>query len=268
LTLPQSDDQLRYVDMDDLVVSPFNVRRRDIDADVDELARSIDKYGLLQPIVVQPRADGKYSILIGQRRYLACKRLGWDTIAARLVSPGDEFSDKLMSFSENVQRRDLSPTDKAEVCAYLYQQLGSIRAVADELGISEVTVRKWVGYHAVPEPLKEMVADGQLTRGQASAIWETVGDAREAIEIGEFLSTKPPRDEQERLLAAAAELPDQPIAVIRQRAQEMRRRVEITFVLPENWTRVMEAASEETGREPADIAKEATIEWLRTHERL
>src|SRR5206468_1759979 len=99
----------------------------------------------------------RYEILIGQRRYLAAKQLGWTHMPARVLSSSlDDLDAKILSLSENVQRRDLAPRDKADACVYLVGQLSSRQAVAQRLGVSEATVRRWLGYAAVPESLKAM----------------------------------------------------------------------------------------------------------------
>jgi ParB/RepB/Spo0J family partition protein len=262
---PRSDDY-RDIPLDDLFVSDSNVRRSDVIADVDELAKNIEKQGLQQPIVVQPAAGGKYEILIGQRRYLAYKQLRSPTIPAKVIPHRDPLMAKVLSFSENVQRRDLAPRDKAEACLYLLQELKTIRAVSEELGISEPTIRKWVGYAAVPHELKSRVEEGKITRGQASRIWNAVEDVDQAVAISDLITeTNPPKNERERIFTAAEELPNQSIDAIRRRAKELENQIEITFILPEKWTRLIIQAADESGREPSDIARDATIDWLQSH---
>lgn len=265
---PSSNSDGTYTDipLDQLTVSDSNVRRRDIIADVDELAKNIEKQGLQQPIVVQPADSGKYEIVIGQRRYLAYKQLRKPTIPAKIVPRLDPLMATVRSFSENVQRRDLAPRDKAEACSYMLQELKSIRAVAEELGVSELTVRKWVGYAGVPEQLKSRVEEGKITRGQASRIWHAVSEVDQAVAISDLIvKEQPAKEERERIFTAAEELPDQPIEAIQRRAKELEEQLEITFVLPEKWTKLITEAADEAGREPSDIARDATIEWLRAH---
>ena len=261
-----SDDPYINIPLEELIVSESNVRRTDIIADVEELAKSIEKHGLQQPIVVQ-RVDGdKYEIVIGQRRYLAYKQLRKPTIQAKVVPPLGPLMNKVLSFSENVQRRDLAPRDKADACQYLLQELGTIRAVAEELGVSEQTVRKWVGYEGVPEELKSRVAEGKITRGQASRIWSAVSDVDRAVAISDLIvKDQPPKAQRERIFIAAEELPEQPIEAIQRRAKELEDQLEITFVLPEKWTKLITRAADESGREPSDIARDATVEWLQAH---
>lgn len=251
------------VPLDKLVISDSNVRRRAITADVDELARNIDMHGLQQPIVVWEEA-GKFEILIGQRRYLAAKQLGWKDIPARILDePLDEMEAKVASFSENTLRRDLEPRDKADVCQYLYDRLESVRAVAEHVGVSEPTVRKWLGYAAVPESLKTLVDEGGISRGQAQRLWAGVPDEAKAVEVARLITEKnPPSQDQSRIITAAEELPSRSIETIVERAEELKTLLDIHFILPEQWSRAMDMASKRLDREASDIARDATIEWL------
>ena len=134
----------------------------------------MEMFGLLQPIVVVPKGD-RFGVVIGQRRYLAAKHLGWDEIPALVLAKPLKATDAaILSFSENIQRRDLSARDKAEACSSLMETLGSVKAVAEVLGISQQTVRKWLGYAGVPEPVKIFVQPGGLTVPQAIRIANTI----------------------------------------------------------------------------------------------
>lgn len=255
--------ELRYIPLTQLEVSASNVRRRDISADVDELAHSMERDGLQQPIVVQGK-DGRFEIIIGQRRYLAAKQLGWQELPA-YVKPErlSSLDAKVISFAENVQRRDLAPRDKADTCVYLRGELGSIEAVAERLGITPQTVRKWIGYAAVPETLKTMVDDKKITASVAMRLAEFVPDERKAVEIAKRIAeTNPPAKQRERVLAAMEEAPGRPIDAMFRRAEEMKRERQITFVLPERYALAMERAERNTKTSAAEIARDATIDWL------
>lgn len=253
--------------LDRLEVSRMNVRRLDITADLDGLAHSMDTFGLQQPIVVQPRGD-KYEILIGQRRYLAAKRLGWREIDAKILPQAlGEFDAKVRSFSENAQRRDLTPRDKADACRYLHDQLGSVKAVADTLGISEPTVRKWLGYSVVPEGLKSLVDQGRISAPVATRIAQYQPDEAQAVAIAEkMFELNPSKDERDRLLDAVEAFPDTPVDMLKERADSQKVIKEIRFVLPERWARAIDNASRALDLDSAEIAKDATIEWLSSRE--
>jgi ParB family chromosome partitioning protein len=223
----------------------------------------MDTFGLQQPIVVQQKGD-KFEILIGQRRYLAAKQLGWEVIDARIEGKQrSELEAKVLSFSENVQRRDLSPRDKADACKYLLDRLGSARAVAEHLGVSEPTVRKWLGYAAVPDRLKALVEEDKLSVPLVTRISQHVHDEDRAVAIAEKIAEmKPAKEHQDRILDAVEESPDRSVDVILRRAEETRVRKEITFVLPEKWATAIDRASKQLERGADEIARDATIEWL------
>ena len=253
----------REIALDDLIVTEANARRQDITADVDQLAQNIAQIGLQQPIVVQPRGD-KYEILIGQRRYLAYKQLGKATIPAFVrTQPLDPIDAKAVSFSENIQRRDLTPRDKSDVCVYLRDRLGGIRAVAQRLGITEQTVRKWIGYAEVPEPLKQLVEQNLVTRPTASRIASLVLDEELAVSVArKFAEINPQGPARERLFTALEELPNEPVDRVVERAERLQTRRQIVFVLPETWDIRMAQIARRLQRDPSEIAKDATISWL------
>lgn len=257
---------VEHIPLDKLDISEANVRRRDVTGDIDDLAQSLQEIGLLYPIVVKPKAD-RYEILIGQRRYLAAKQLGWDRMAARVLpETTGSVEARILSLSENVQRRDLTPRDKADACAYLLQQLGTRVAVAGRLGVSEQTVRRWLGYAAVPEALKVLVEQGSISASVATRLAQGVDDEGKAVAIAQRVAEmRPSKDQRDRILAAAEAYADRPPDVIFQRAAEMQSLTEITFVLPARWGDAMGQAARDLSKEPADVARDATIEWLDIH---
>lgn len=223
----------------------------------------METFGLQHPIVVQQKGE-KYEILIGQRRYLAAKQLRWHTIHAKVKGRRlDEFEAKVVSFSENVQRRDLSPRDKSDACLYLLAKLGTTKAVAEYLGITEQTVRKWLGYAAVPEALKVLVDQGVITRPMAMRLAQYVPDEDKAVAIAHKMrEMRATKDERDRIFASLEESPDSSIDAILRRAEEKKLQKKITFVLPEKWALTMDRAAEHLDMDPNDIARDATIEWL------
>lgn len=239
-----------------------NVRRRRITAGLDELVESIKRIGLLQPIVVRSE-DGEYEVVIGQRRYLAAKELGWETIPA-IVRDYDVLKGKIASMSENIQRRDISGRDKAVVCKYLLDEFGTPKAVAEELGITEVTVRKWLGYHAVPEKLKKFVDEKKISPTEAIRISQNIPDESKAIKIAEKMVeanlTKPQKD---RVIDEIEEEPEVTVERIFKRAEERKVQREITFVLPPKAAESLDTAASEEDKEPATLARDVVVTWLR-----
>jgi ParB/RepB/Spo0J family partition protein len=265
-TEPRTPPRLRLKDLplDKLEVGPTNVRRRLITADLDELAQSLEEIGLQQPLLVQPR-NSHYDVLVGQRRFLAAKKLGWQQIQALVPDRAyDEREAVLVSLSENVHRRDLESNDKAEAVEYLLRELGTVAEVARALGMSEATVRKWRGYSTlVPDSIKSLVGEKKVTAHVALKLSQSIPDEERALKVAQFLAVnQPAKGVRDRILDAVQEYSDRPADVILARAEEAKEEVEITFVLTARHARAMEAAAREMNKEQDLIARDATVEWL------
>lgn len=154
----------QQIPLADLEIGKGQSRVRDISADIPELADSIRRVGLLEPIVVcESTQKGKYEILTGQRRFLAHKELGLSTIwAAVLDTRVDETTAKVISVTENLVRRDLNKKDLIDACTYLYKKYGSIKAVADETGLPYLEVRNYVKYDRLQPELRKLFDSGQI----------------------------------------------------------------------------------------------------------
>ncbi len=257
----EQQEVFRKISLDQLEIGKWNVRKREIAVDIDELARSLQKIGLQQPIVVQPK-NGKFEIIIGQRRFLAAKQLEWKSIDAKVRTERlDEFDSKVLSFSENVQRRDISPRDKADTCVYLLQKLETPAKVAEHIGTTEQTVRKWLGYAGVPNKLKTLVEEKVLSVPVAMRLSEYVQDEDKAVNIAIRMS-KEPKATRDRIMESAEEIPKRSVDSILKRAEEKKRQKKITFVLPEKWSYAMDRAARRLNTTANDIARDATVEWL------
>jgi ParB family chromosome partitioning protein len=260
-TVPVMDIPLEEIE----IWEEANVRRRQITEGIDELAESIKRIGLQQPVVVQ-QDDGKYKLIIGQRRYLACKQLGLKKIRALVQQPVDEIKARIASMAENIHRRDIAARDKAIVCKALLDKFGTPKAVAEELGVTEQTVRKWLGYHAVAEPIKKMVEEKKITAVEAIKISSNVPEEKKAIRIAEKIAeAKMTKPEKERVFDAVEEEPAAPVERIFRRAEEKKIQKEIHFVLPEKVAKAMDKASEDEEKEPDELAKDIVVDWLRTN---
>ena len=247
-----------------LEVSENNVRQKEAEVDLDELMSSLSQYGLQQPIVVQAKGE-QYEILIGQRRFLAASKLGWEEIdAKRLPVRLDKLDATILSFSENAQRRDITAGDKIAACKYLHDELGSISAVSQRLGLSPKTVRKWLGVSALPDPIQTLVKDNRITPAAAKSIAAVYGDDEEkAVKMAERVAKeRPTADERTRIIDTLEADPRQTPDEVVKNARENRVRQEITFVLPPQWHARLEQVAGELETDVHGVAKSATIEWL------
>lgn len=154
--------EYRELFLDDLEIGKGQARTGDLGTEIEELAMSIAKQGLLQPIVVcQTEQDGKWEILTGQRRFLAHKTLKRDKIVAAILDERvSEGEAKAISITENLIRRNLSGKELIDGITYLYKTYGTVKAVAEVTGISANKVRENVKYLRLLPELKQKVDDG------------------------------------------------------------------------------------------------------------
>lgn len=249
--------------VDSIDVSDENVRKHNIDEKLDDLAENIKTNGLLQPVVVyQDPQSKRYKLIVGQRRFLACRdRLGWRTIPARILAPPDSTQAALLSFSENIHRLDLEYQDKMAAAARLLNQLGSVKKVAKALGVSDPTVRNYLGYAGVPDALKTMVDEGKISATTALNIARTIPDEHKAVEIAKQVRDVQSADRKRLLIELAKENPTisaDEVSLLIKKAKVTK----VTIHLTARVAQALEAACTQYNSEPEDVARNAVEVWL------
>ncbi len=253
---------IREIPLDQIDVGRINVRKSNIEEGIDELRKNIEEIGLQQPIVVYQKPDMRYELIIGQRRYLAFKRAGMDKISAILTSIKNDTDAILRSFSENLHRLDLEYGDKMQAAIVLLDEFkGSIKDVAHRLGVSQQTVKNYLGYSAVPDKIKQMVDDGKLGATTALRISKYIMDDDLAIKVAKKIQSLPRGSDRSLLIDIARENPDKQIKELNGMAKKLRRK--ITIYLTEKLYMALAQASKEVKSEEEDVVKEAVEEWLK-----
>ena len=257
------DREYRTVPIDSIDIwNEANVRHTEITAGIDELAESIAKIGLQQPPIVQEVEEGKYKLIVGQRRLLAFQRLGRKEIPVLVQKkPYDLLHATLVSLSENLHRKAVVASDLADACEYLSKHLGSDKEATKVLGISLPTFKKYLGYKAVPEELKKKVKEKEISVSDALRLSQIVPNVQKAVQFAEMIShlSKPTK---ERYFAALLENPSDPMPSIKARADRSQYRIVIRIHLPETYARALSRASTESKQEPEAIVQKAVMEWL------
>ncbi|MBA7636807.1 Nucleoid occlusion protein [subsurface metagenome] len=140
MPIKQEVPELKMIDMESLLPPQEDVRILISDEYILELAESMRQVGLLQSITVDEQ-DGRHEIVIGHRRFLAAKKLGWTEIRAE-VGHFTVIEKALMRATENLQRENLSPIEEGYIYIGLQDEHGfSLRDIADRMGKSYVTVK-------------------------------------------------------------------------------------------------------------------------------
>ena len=117
----QETGKPRELSVDAIDRNPYQTRTRFDEVQLAELAASITATGVVQPILVRPLANGRFQLIAGERRWLASKRAGKDTIPAILRQVSDEQAME-MTIVENLQRTDLNPMEQARAFERLSQE--------------------------------------------------------------------------------------------------------------------------------------------------
>jgi len=167
---PERDEPFREISLDQIIPNPRQPRRDFSESDLQELQHSMQASGLLQPIAVRPRKDGRFELIAGERRFRAAGQLGWKTIPAFVRDVSDE---QLLSLAlvENLQRADLNPIEEAEGYRQLINEFGlAHQQVAQAVGKDRSTITNALRLLALPEDVQRLVRDGSLTLGHARAL--------------------------------------------------------------------------------------------------
>ena len=160
---------LRYIKISSIVPDPEQPRRDFDDDALNELSESIKKHGILQPVVVRPHGDG-YMIVAGERRFRASKIAKLDKIPALVRTLSNQHRLEL-SLIENLQRRDLNPLETATAYLKLRDQFNlTLDGIGQRVGKTSAAVANTMRLLRLPERVREVVARGELSEGQARTL--------------------------------------------------------------------------------------------------
>lgn len=165
----KENDTLKKLKITEVEPNRDQPRKRFDQEALEELAQSIQEYGLIQPIVVTQK-DGYYSIIAGERRWRASKLAGLKEIPA-IIREDDEKINSEISLIENMQREDLNPVEKAigiKTLMDTYQM--SQEEVAKKLGKGRSTVANWIRVLNLEPRVLEMAKEGKISEGHCKAL--------------------------------------------------------------------------------------------------
>jgi len=150
--------------------NPFQTRTVFDEAKLAELAASITASGVVQPIVVRHGKDGRFTLITGERRWLASKIAGKPTIPA-IVREVSNLQAMEMTIVENLQRADLNPMEQAHAFDRLSRDFHMTQAqMAERTGKDRATVANFLRLLKLPESIQRLVESGELTFGHARAL--------------------------------------------------------------------------------------------------
>ena len=166
---PDSTAPAAEIDIDLIRPNPQQPRTRFTESALDELTRSIEANGVVQPIVVRKSGTG-FEIVAGERRWRAAQRAGLRKIPAAVKEVSD---DKLLELAliENIQREELNPIEEANAYRKLIDTIGLTQeAVATSVGRDRTLIATSLRLLKLPEDIQKLIEEGRLSAGHGRAL--------------------------------------------------------------------------------------------------
>ena len=166
---PQETRQSNTVSIGDLSRNPYQPREHFSEEKLEELANSIKKNGIIQPIAVRPNKteNGKYEIVAGERRWIAAQRAGLHEIPVIILDLSDVESLEV-AIVENIQRDDLNPVEEARGYKRLNEEFKyDHESISKLMSKSRSHVSNTLRLLTLPSDVIAMLEEGSLTSGQA-----------------------------------------------------------------------------------------------------
>ena len=167
-----SKERVMQLELEKIVPNKNQPRSRFKDETLDELAESINQFGVLQPIIVRKiSGEERYEIIAGERRFRATQKNGLNTIPALVVEDVDDTSSLEMALIENIHRDNLSPMEQA----YCYKQLIdefniTHKEMSGRIGKSRTTITNTMRLLTLPLEVQKLLDEDLITEGHARAI--------------------------------------------------------------------------------------------------
>jgi ParB family chromosome partitioning protein len=166
----ESDAAVETIEVAKIQSNPWQPRTRFEEEQLDSLARSIARHGIIQPIVVRRLADGQVQLVAGERRLLAAKRAGLNRVPAvvRALEDGDML---VVALVENIQREDLGAVERARAFKRLTDEHGlSHQQIAEAAGLARPTVSNALRLLELDAKSIAALEQGEITEGHARAL--------------------------------------------------------------------------------------------------
>lgn len=167
--IDRKQENVIELELDSIRPNPYQPRKSFDEVALQELADSIRKSGVFQPIIVRQSVNG-YEIIAGERRFRASKLAEKTTIPA-IVREFDETMMMEVAILENLQREDLTPLEEAEAYDSLMKKLSLTQVqVSERLGKSRPYIANYLRLLTLPQEVKRYLQDGTLSSGQARTL--------------------------------------------------------------------------------------------------
>ena len=151
---------------------------------LEDLTKSIEQNGIIQPLLVRPMSDGSYQLVAGERRWRAARMAGLHEVPVTIREMTDEEAS-VFALIENLQREDLNPVEEAEGIKSLIETYGFTQEeAAERVGKSRVAVTNTLRLLKLPASVLNLLGEGKLTAGHSRALL-SLEDEKEMLRIAD-----------------------------------------------------------------------------------
>ncbi len=183
----EASEKIMRVNLTDIQPNEAQPRKEFVQSQMETLISSIQKHGILQPIIVRPTSKG-YKIIAGERRWRAATQLGLKEIPT-IVKTADSLKTIELALVENIQREDLNPMEKATAYSELKINFGLTQEqIATKVGQDRSTVANTIRLLDLPKKIQGLVSRGTISMGHARSLL-SLKDREKQIELGERIAT-------------------------------------------------------------------------------
>lgn len=162
--------QVVEVPMEAILVNPEQPRKIFRQEELEELSKSIQDYGVLQPIILTPYGEGRYVLIAGERRFRAATLAGLTKMPA-IIKELEEEEAALIALVENVQREDLNYIEEARAYKKLMDDFDLTQGqIAQKVGKQQSTISNKIRILSLPPEIQEVLTENKLTERHARAL--------------------------------------------------------------------------------------------------
>ncbi len=161
-------DKIIYVPVEDILPNRFQPRLAFDEKELNELAASIAKYGIIQPIVLRNIGD-KYEIIAGERRFKASQRVGLTKVPA-IINNTDDNTSAEIALLENLQRKNLTPIEEAQSYRKLIDRGFTQEEIASKLGVSQSSIANKMRLLNLPKRVQDALLYGKISERHARSL--------------------------------------------------------------------------------------------------
>ena len=186
--IEENKKDVTEISLDEIRSNPYQPRKTFDTASLNELAKSIEEYGVVQPIIVKKSIKG-YELVAGERRTKASKLAGLKTIPA-IIKDFNDLQMMELALIENIQREDLSAIEEANAYKKFIDNMGYTQEeLANRFNKSRTYITNLLGLLKLPVSVQNMVMDGSITSSHARVL-SKMEDENEIIKLAERIKNE------------------------------------------------------------------------------